>query len=60
MLTGPCKGCADRHTACHSYCERYLAFQAARKELRERQEAETRVRSVLFSVRRRWQRKEWE
>lgn len=29
-LMSPCKGCKDRHAACHDECARYAAF---RKEL---------------------------
>ncbi len=24
----PCKGCADRHTACHDHCEKYAKWKA--------------------------------
>ena len=23
----PCKGCADRHTACHDHCEKYAKWK---------------------------------
>ena len=26
--TAPCKGCSDRHTLCHSECEKYKAYRA--------------------------------
>lgn len=38
MLDGkksPCKGCEDRHEACHGKCERYQEFT---KRLREQNE----------------------
>lgn len=25
---GPCKGCTERHTACHGSCERYAKWKA--------------------------------
>ena len=25
--TSPCKGCIDRHTACHGSCEKYKAWR---------------------------------
>lgn len=35
----PCKGCADRHPACHDSCERYKEWkerdQAQKKQLKE-------------------------
>ena len=24
----PCKGCEDRHTACHDHCEKYAQWKA--------------------------------
>lgn len=30
----PCKGCEDRHEACHDHCE---AYQAYAKNMREKQ-----------------------
>ncbi len=27
MGTSPCKGCSDRHIACHGSCERYLNWK---------------------------------
>nr|DAT93223.1 MAG TPA: hypothetical protein [Caudoviricetes sp.] len=26
-VQAPCKGCADRHTGCHTDCTRYIAFR---------------------------------
>ena len=28
-MTGPCKGCQERHPACHDHCEKYKAWIAA-------------------------------
>ena len=27
-MINPCKGCADRHEACHATCERYKTWSA--------------------------------
>lgn len=35
-VQAPCKGCADRHTGCHTDCTRYIAFR--READRYRQE----------------------
>ncbi len=29
-MTGPCKGCQDRHPACHDMCEKYKAWKTER------------------------------
>ena len=31
-MNSPCKGCADRHTACHDRCERYAKWKAKVRE----------------------------
>lgn len=38
----PCKGCMSRHAACHTECEKYLAFRAdtEKRRLQRRAEAE--------------------
>lgn len=28
MITGPCKGCQERHQGCHSDCAAYKAYKA--------------------------------
>lgn len=36
MVTAPCKDCSKRYLGCHSKCDEYQAFRAARdKELDE-------------------------
>lgn len=34
-MTAPCKGCPDRHEACHDHCERYQAYKAERESIRQ-------------------------
>lgn len=35
-MNAPCKGCQDRQVGCHSTCEKYLAYQAEREAIREK------------------------
>lgn len=28
MTTPPCKGCPERHEACHDHCQRFAAWRA--------------------------------
>ena len=41
----PCKGCLDRHAACHASCDRYKAWQEARQP-----ELEARKKSATFAA----------
>ena len=34
-LKAPCKDCKDRHDGCHSECEAYIKYSAARKAFNE-------------------------
>jgi len=34
-MRGPCKGCTDRHEACHDTCERYKAWKIEHDASRE-------------------------
>lgn len=37
MSRAPCLGCTERHTACHSECEKYKAYHSEREtELKAR------------------------
>ena len=27
MIKPPCKGCEERHEACHDHCQKYIAFR---------------------------------
>lgn len=43
MLDAPCKDCTERHTACHSTCDKYKVFKqgmAEEKAKREKWEQE--------------------
>ena len=31
----PCKGCADRHTACHDHCVRYAEWRLALHKMKD-------------------------
>ena len=35
MVTQPCKDCLDRHTGCHSSCDRYAEFCRENKEQKD-------------------------
>lgn len=45
-LNAPCKDCADRHSGCHSECEAYQNYTAARKALNEWQRSQSRADSM--------------
>ena len=32
----PCKGCEQRHTACHSHCEKYAQWKMERQKMEAR------------------------
>ena len=32
-MNSPCRDCSDRTAECHCTCEKYLAYQAERKEI---------------------------
>lgn len=34
-LNPPCKDCADRHSLCHSDCERYRQYKSNRRSFNE-------------------------
>ena len=40
-MTAPCKDCSDRHTGCHSECEKYKEFDKVNKERRKAKGDET-------------------
>ena len=48
--TAPCKGCPDRHTACHDTCERYQKFNAIREEIRQRRAQEGEAIAGIMEV----------
>lgn len=62
MKPAPCKGCTERHEACHGHCERYLAWvQPLRDNYHDRAMAKTlggisegRKRKMLTS----WQQRQ--
>ena len=35
-MQAPCKDCPDRKYMCHSTCEKYIAYDKYRKEIREK------------------------
>ncbi len=65
-IKSPCRDCPDRkvdlNTNCHSYCEKYLAYQEANrvaigKEIENRKVAaeikQLKIRSCVTSIKRR-------
>lgn len=44
-LNAPCKDCADRHSGCHSECDRYKDYKsnraAAKKWIKQQSEADS-------------------
>ena len=45
MKHSPCRDCNDRHTECHSKCERYIKWK------NERDELQTKIRKARESDR---------
>ena len=41
-MNSPCKGCTERHPACHDKCERYQEAKRADFELKRKVRAENR------------------
>jgi hypothetical protein len=37
-LRPPCKDCTERRLGCFSFCDKYLAFAAERKAIREKRQ----------------------
>ena len=51
-VQAPCKGCADRHTGCHTDCTRYTEFRKkADKYKRDKQKAMARNASTRGCMR---------
>ena len=48
----PCKGCADRHTACHDQCAKYAQWKA------EHQKSEAQKKEYKKQLREDWLRSE--
>lgn len=46
--TSPCKGCSERHEACHGHCEKYLEFA---QRLREKNKALDQWKSETYKER---------
>lgn len=45
----PCKGCDDRHTACHGKCEKYIEWRTERDRMKAAFAAEFYDRSEMRS-----------
>lgn len=54
----PCKGCPDRHEACHDRCERYKGWKAAhdaqRIAIREEKDLDATLNAGTFARRDEW------
>ena len=44
----PCKGCEERHTACHDRCSRYKAWKAEAEKIKEAQRAYADERNKIY------------
>lgn len=45
----PCLNCEDRHTACHSHCEKYLKVKAMNDELNEQRKKIKAAESDVYN-----------
>lgn len=46
----PCKNCSDRHTMCHSTCEKYLKFKKQNDEIREIKKRVNQISSDIIEI----------
>lgn len=46
----PCRGCPDRHEACHDHCERFKAFREIHAQAKAEQYAEADIRHARISA----------
>lgn len=44
----PCYKCDDRYPACHSYCEKYLAYRKILDDVNERVRLDKKLANDLF------------
>ncbi len=42
-MNAPCKGCPDRHEACHDKCEKYQTYHAERMQMSEDRRIEKEI-----------------
>ena len=50
MRTAPCKGCEERHAACWSKCEEYLAWKSEKDSLTATQYADRQAEMACADV----------
>jgi hypothetical protein len=48
MTCSPCKGCPDRHPACHDTCDRYGAWKARKDAGRLKKQADKDAVAALI------------
>lgn len=53
----PCKGCEERHTACHDNCPKYKAWKAETERIKEAKRAYEAERYAIIEEQKR--RKSW-
>lgn len=56
-MQAPCKDCPDRHTLCHSTCEKYIAFNKYREEVRAKKREFYEKEYGILDTRRKGRRK---
>lgn len=49
-MNAPCKNCSERHTLCHSHCEKYLKFRAELDKANEVRRKYTENRNFCIDV----------
>ena len=49
-IESPCKDCPDRHVGCHSECGKYIAYDAALKDLRKAKADQAELEQFLYEA----------
>ena len=56
-MQAPCKDCPDRHTLCHSTCEKYIEYNKYREEVRAKKREFYEKEYEFFESRKKGRRK---